>query len=94
MRKRLLIISALAAVACISWFGISAWYYHKEPPPGWRIVEDGKGNYAPQDIASGYVIPRNYRALTYGMSKQAAINRAWGQYEYEQAEANKRKEWH
>lgn len=90
--KSKLAIATALAVACSVLFSVRREYYrHKEPPPGWTIVENGNGKYA---ACNGFtVIDRDYRAITYGMSYQRAINRAWDQYEYEKAYEERKKSW-
>ena len=53
----------------------------KVPPPGYAIVTDGKGCYGAQ-MPGGHVIERSFaggKMLTW----QAAVNRAWAQWESE-----------
>lgn len=54
--------------------------YPNYPPPGYKIVcEKEKGWYAPQMPNSKYIIEKDYKGKPF-KSYQAAIDRAWYQY--------------
>lgn len=59
-------------------------FKHPEPPPGWTIVIDQKGNYGAKD-QDGYV----FDGLWPMRSKQEAINRAWRRVAARKEEADK-----
>ena len=74
--KKLIVLSLCAILfSCTS-------QTHTEPPPGWTIVCDiQRGYYAPQRIETGFVIQHGYDDKPM-KSKQDAIDRAWGYYEF------------
>ena len=94
MKKNLISIVLIPIVlAALLWvFCVDYYPWHKGMPPGWELVTDGQGRYAPKHVASGHVIDHYYRS-SYGMGRQAAINRAWDQYEYEQSKAKRDAAW-
>ena len=55
---------------------------HKDPPPGWSIVCTIDGYYGVKD-PSGYILNHYYgRDGKPPKTRQGAIDRAWGQYEF------------
>jgi hypothetical protein len=74
---------AVGLLSVGSWAGWKNYTEHTEPPPGWKLLVNPEGKYALRE-ASGYTIMRDYRASGYGMSRQRAINYAWGVYERDQ----------
>jgi hypothetical protein len=72
----------------------SNYYRHKEMPPGWILLTNGRGKYAAQETNSGFIIDRSVRSFgSRGISKQNAINRAWWQYEFMMEENKKAETW-
>jgi hypothetical protein len=82
-----------AAILALAWLFFQVHIEHSEPPPGYRIITNGHGKFAPQNISSGTIIERDFGSMNYGMSRQRAINRAWEQYAYEQSEAKRAAQW-
>jgi hypothetical protein len=84
MRAALAILVAFFVVGCES--------SHKEAPPGFDILCDGKGHYIAEYSNThtrlrGYSInnlnPFTWDNNDWSNSKQRAINEAWAQYEFE-----------
>lgn len=92
-RRFLIIIGMVSIISTPVWMCWSIYTRHSEPPPGWTIVTDGHGNYAPKDMVSGYVFERVYGQWGYGMSRQRAINRAWKQHEFRLEKAERDSKW-
>jgi hypothetical protein len=91
MKKSLIIIplAVIAASLLVARAVHNDYYKHPEPPPGFKIACDGQGHYAVR-TGCGFTFGDDMGGKPFFNSRQAAINRAWGQYEYENSGKDER----
>lgn len=91
--KLLFLVAVLAIILALCLRMVREYYEHTDMPPGWTLMQNDDGKYGAQFPESKYVIDRIGRGTARGMSRQEAINRAWRQYEYDEAEKRRESSW-
>lgn len=88
---KLIGILSIAGVAgffmASSFHGFKESHRYKLPPPGFELVTDGEGHWGVR-CYGGYIIETDYHKKHLN-SKQAAIDRAWRQYDFDQERIHK-----
>ena len=94
--KRLFQIWVLCMICFVSAWVVVQWrvyHEHKEMPPGYVLITDGKGHYEAMHEETGLILTV-FRDSLFPDAKQTAINRAWNQWHFGHDGAIEAAKWH